>query len=174
MPPWLSAALVVAGCAVLTWAGLEKARDRQPLASTARALGLPSGVATSGATIVPLVELGTVLAVLAGAPPAVPFVLFVALGVGFAGAAAWSMATRRNVACACFGASERRLGWPQLVSLPLWLAAAWSTTALPHTGARQRLEIFCTGMLILTAARAVQVIRRGIGARGDRRAMVGG
>lgn len=174
MPPWISAALVVAACAVLTWAGLEKARDRQPLASTIRALGLPSGTATAGATIVPLAELLTVLAILAGAPPVVPRVLLVALGVGFAAVAAWSLATRRNVACACFGASQRPLGWRQFVALPLWLAAAWSTGTLPHTGVRQRLVIFTTGMLALTAARAVQAVRRGIGARGDRRAMVGG
>jgi hypothetical protein len=174
MPSWMAATLVVVACAVLTWAGLEKARDRRPLASTMRALGFPSGIATAAATIVPLAELGTVLAVLAGTPPAVPLVLFVALGVGLAGVATWSLATRRNVACACFGASERPLGWRQLVALPLWLAAGWSTTALPHSGVRQRLAIFCTGMLIFIAARAVQAIRRGIGARGDRRAMVGG
>jgi methylamine utilization protein MauE len=173
MPAWLSAVLVIAGCAVLTWAGLEKARDRRPLAATIVALGLPPGLAAAGATLVPVAELATVLAVVAGAPPVVTFALFAALGTGFAAAAVRSLASGAPVACACFGSSGTALGWRQLAALPLWLVAGWATTALPVAGPADRLAIFASGMLVLVAARAVPAIRRGIAARGDRRAMAG-
>ena len=45
-----------------------------------------------------------------------------------AGAGTWSLLSGKDISCACFGSSKRRLGWPQLALLPLRLTAAWSVT----------------------------------------------
>lgn len=160
--------LVVAGTAVLSWSGLEKIRDRSALTSTASGLGLPAGLAAVAGTTVPLVELGTVAAVVLGAPRYLAAALFAVLGLTFAGSAVWSMVTGRDVACACFGASARKLGWSQVRALPLWLLVAWAMTRLPGAGFEERIGIFAGGMFVLAAVRAVPAIRMGIDARADR------
>ena len=33
--------------------------------------------------------------------------------------------------CACFGKSDRALGYPHILQLPLWLAVAWSVARDP-------------------------------------------
>jgi hypothetical protein len=160
--------IVVAGTAVLTWSGLEKIRDRASLISTASGLGLPRGLAVIAGTAVPVAELGTVVAVVAGAPRYLPAALFAALGVTFAGSAVWSMLTGRDVACACFGSSARKLGWSQVWALPAWLLAGWAVTRLPGSGFDERIGIFAGGIFALALARAVPAIRLGIEARADR------
>jgi hypothetical protein len=168
-----SAVVVIAGTAVLTWSGLEKIRNPQPLRSTAAGLGLPPGLAAIAATLTPCVELGTVAAVVAGAPRYLSAALFVALGLVFASSAAWSMATGRVVACACFGAATRKLGWSHVAALPLWLLAGWMVTRLPASGFVERASIFAIGTLVLAAARAVPAIRLRRQGRADRWAAVG-
>jgi hypothetical protein len=168
-----STVVVVAGTAVLTWSGLEKIRNRDPLRSTATGLGLPPALSAVAATVTPCVELGTVAAVVAGAPRYLSAALFVALGLTFASSAAWSMATGRVVACACFGAATRKLGWSQLAALPLWLLAGWMVTRLPASGFGERASIFAVGTLVLAAARAVSAIRLWRQGRADRWAAVG-
>jgi hypothetical protein len=163
-----STTLVVAGTAVLTWSGLEKIRDRSPLISTAAGLGLPQGLAVIAGTVVPIAELGTVATVVAGAPRYLSACLFAALGITFASSAVWSMLTGRVVACACFGASARKLGWFQVGTLPLWLLAGWAMTRLPSSGFDERGGIFAGGMFALAVVRAVPAIRLGIEARADR------
>jgi hypothetical protein len=163
-----STTLVIAGTAVLTWSGLEKIRDRSPLISTATGLGLPRKYAVVAGTAVPVAELVTVATVVAGAPRYLSAALFAALGIVFASSAAWSMATGRKVACACFGASARKLGWFQVGALPLWLLAGWAMTGLPGSGFAERIGIFAAGMFALAVARAVPTMRLGIEARGDR------
>lgn len=163
-----STMVVVAGTAVLTWSGLEKLRDRSPLTSTAAGLGLPPGLAAIAATVVPGAELGTVATVVAGAPRYLSAGLFVALGITFASSAVWSMVTGRVVACACFGASARKLGWFQVGTLPLWLLAGWAMTQLPSSSLGERAGIFAGGTLVLAVARAVPAIRLGIESRADR------
>lgn len=164
---------VVAGCAVLLWAGLEKARYRAPLSATTAALGVPASLAAAVAVTVPLAELGTVAAVVAGAPSLLDAALFAVLGASFAVAAGWSLLTGRDVTCACFGASGRKLGWPQLAALPLWLLAAWAVLRMPHFSTSERIAALAIGTLVLAAIRAVSAIRGGIDARNDRRAVIG-
>jgi Methylamine utilisation protein MauE len=175
--PMLDAAYTVvaaAGCAVLAWAGLEKARNRVPLAQTLAALGVPRVAASAAAVAVPLAELAAAGIVIAGGPGVVPAVLFTVLGLGFAAAGAVSLASGETVACACFGSSERTLGWPQLVALPFWLLAAWSVAHMPAFGLRDRAVTFAGGIVLLAATRAVPALRAAAGARSDRRALLGG
>ena len=159
---------LIAGCAVLTWAGLEKIRDREPLTTTLVQLGAPVRAAAVAAVAVPLAELCTVALVAGGVRGYLPGSLFAALGAGFAGAAGWSLLSGRRVACACFGASARELGWPQLAALPLWLFAAWSAGRAPGAGERERLAILAGGLVVLTVVRSVPVLRDGITIRDER------
>jgi hypothetical protein len=165
---------VAVGCLVLSWAGLEKLRDRAVLATVVAEMGAPRRLAAVAAVVLPAVELGTVLAVLAGLPRYLPSALFALLGAVFAGAGAWSLLTGKAVSCACFGASERRLGWPQLAALPLWLLAAWSVVRMPPVSTTGRLTTAAAAYLVLAIIRAIPALRLGVNARRDRRAFTGG
>jgi hypothetical protein len=170
----LAAIATAAGCAALTWAGLEKARATSTLASSLVAMGFRPGLARNAARLLPALELVTVISVLADLPSYVPATLFCMLGATFAFAALWSMLTGRRVRCACFGASERALGWPQLAALPGWLLVGWCCGHLPASTFRQRLELLALGLLLLGAARSRSVVKGWDSARSDRRAAVGG
>jgi len=164
---------VAISCAVLSWAGLEKTRNRAPLSAAVAALGIPAALTKVIVVAVPLAELGTVAAVVAAAPSRLVAALIAGLGAGFAVAAGWSMLTGRDVGCACFGSSGRKLGWPQLAALPLWLLAAWASARMPHASGQERVAALACGAIALAAIRSVTAIRRGIDARDDRRAVAG-
>jgi hypothetical protein len=165
---------VVIACAVLVWAGLEKIRAPSSLAATVRALGGPPRFATISALIVPIAELVTVILVVAGAPAYLPAALFAVLGTAFAAAGLRAIGSRTEIPCACFGVSERKLGWPQVAVLPLWLLAAWSVIHMPAFGLRARLETSAVAIVLLTVSRAVSAVRHSVAARRDRRAFAGG
>ena len=59
---------VVVGCLVLSWAGLEKLRDRAPLVAVVAEMGVPRRFALVTTVALLVAELGTVSAVLAGLP----------------------------------------------------------------------------------------------------------
>ncbi len=69
------------------------------------------------------VGLAIVIAVGRSTPAAIALLVF-AFGLAFAGVV--GIASHGKVSCACFGRSDRALGWPQIIQLPLWAAAAWS------------------------------------------------
>lgn len=165
---------VVLACAVLVWAGLEKIRAPSSLAATIRALGGPSRLATITALVVPIAELVTAVFVVTGAPAYLPAALFAILGTAFAAAGLRATGSRTAIACSCFGVSERRLGWPQLAALPLWLLAGWSVIHMPAFGLRARLEATAAAIVLLTVGRALSAVRYGVAARRDRRAFAGG
>lgn len=174
MPAAVATPLVVMACAVLAWAGLEKIRAPFSLAATVRALGAPPRFAAIAAFIVPVAELVTVILVVAGGPAYLPATLFAVLGAAFAAAGLRAIGSRTEIPCACFGISERRLGWPQVAALPLWLLAAWSVIDLPAFGLRARLETSAAAIVALTVIRALSVVRHSAAARRDRRAFAGG
>lgn len=174
LPGWLIASLVSVGCGVLLWAGLEKARNRRPLASTLAALGVSPGLAGVASLVVPAAELGTVALVAAGGSRYLSGLLFIALGTGFAVAGALSRLTGRRVACACFGATASELGWRQLAALPLWTITGWAAIRLPDYAVRDRLVVLVAGSLAIMVLRAVPAIRAGVAARADRRGLAGG
>src|ERR1700730_767260 len=67
---------VVVGCLVLSWAGLEKLRDRAPLVAVVAEMGVPRRFALVTTVSLLVAELGTVSAVLAGLPSYLPGALF--------------------------------------------------------------------------------------------------
>lgn len=174
LPGWEIASPVTIGCAVLMWAGLEKARDRRPLASTLAGLGASPGLAGIVSLAVPAAELGTVAVVVAGGLRYLSGWVFIALGVGFAAAGALSKLTDRQVACACFGSTATVLGWRQLAALPLWMITGLAAMRLPGYTIRDRLAVLATGLVAITVLRAVPAIRGGLAARADRRGLAGG
>jgi len=171
---YLLAGPAVAGSLALGWSGLEKIRNRAPLEAAVTALGMPPASASVAAIVVPALELGTVAVLVAGLPAGLASALFGVLGVTFAFAGLRSLLTGRSIACACFGASQRKLGWPQLIALPLWLFAAWSALHLPSTTMTGRLAALACALVLGTALRAVSALRLGLEARRDRRAFAGG
>ncbi len=167
-------AAVLAASAVLIWSGLEKLRNSSPLAAALSQLGIPRYPARVVAVLVPFCELGTVACLVAGTPSYVPAFLLAMLGLSFAGAAIISKLTGRAVPCACFGASQRKLGWPQLLALPVWLFSAWATLHIPSVSPRERLASLACTIIVLAGLRAGPVLRQAVHARSDRRAFVGG
>jgi hypothetical protein len=172
-PAWVIACLVTAGGGVLLWAGLEKARNRRPLAATLTGLGVPPPLAGLASVAVPAAELGTVANVIAGGPRAVSGWLLIALGAGFAAAATLSRLTGRRVECACFGSTASELGWRQVAALPLWVLTGSAAMRLPTYSLQDRLAVFAGGTLAIMALRAIPVMRAGVEARADRRAAAG-
>lgn len=173
LPGWAAASAVTAACAVLLWAGLEKARDRRPLASTLAGLGVSRRLADIGSIAVPAAELATVAIIIAGGPRYLGGTFLIVLGASFAAAGALSKLTRRQVTCACFGSTASELGWRQPAALPLWLITGWAVTRLPNVAVRDRLAFLAIGSVAITVLRAVAAVRSGMAARADRRAMAG-
>ena len=68
------------------------------------------------------VVLAGVIVIERSAAAAVALLVF---AVGLAAAGVVGIASSGEVSCACFGRSDRVLGWPQILQLPLWSAAAW-------------------------------------------------
>jgi hypothetical protein len=169
-----SAVLAFAACAVLLWSGLEKLRNRAPLAQTVSALTGSPTFASRVAITVPSFELATVGVVVLGAPAYLASAMFVALGVTFATAGAWAWRTGRVIPCACFGSTAGRLGVRQVGAMPLWLLAAWATLHLGSFAVHERLAALTWGIVGLGAARAIPAMRGLIAARHDRRALAGG
>lgn len=174
IPDVIFAVPVTAGCLVLAWAGLEKARDRKPLTGVIAEMGIPQQFAGFATAALVIAELATVLIVIAGVPAYFSALLLALLGLCYAGAGAWSLLSGKDVSCACFGAAERRLGWRQLAALPLWLLASWSVTRMPAGRMTDRLAIAAAAFVLLTILRAIPALRRSAAARQDRRAFLGG
>lgn len=125
MTGWTVGGVVAQGllAATFTVSAMAKARPGGGLTDTLVALGLPLMPARVGSIGVTLVELltGTSLALL---PAEVwPRLLCALMALTFAAAGLYALATRRVVACNCFGTGGgERLGWRQVALLPVWLA----------------------------------------------------
>lgn len=153
--PLLVEALAWAVATLLFSSGVSKLVAPRSIRRTVAALGVPPPVATRLALLLGAGEV--VAAALVGAVRGLPAAMLVAvLGCAFAGAAAWSMATGRDVACNCLGrhGGDAPLGWRQLVALPLWLAVA---AVMVHPLARAAVleHRLVTTYLALLAAFAV-------------------
>lgn len=95
---------------------------------------------------------------LAIAPNWLSSLLVGSLAISFAVAAAIALTKRLRVNCACFGtALSMRLGWRQLVLLPIWILVAVSALGQPWRFDPQRITwtfglvglIAISGMLVL-------------------------
>jgi hypothetical protein len=167
-------AAVAAAAVVLLWSGAAKIVAVYPLTRTLSELGMPPDLARAVAVVVPLCEIATVAFIVAGAASAIVAFFLAMLGISFAIAAGMTKLTGKAVRCSCFGISERKLGWPQLAALPLWLFSAWAALKIPQLDLNERLAIFLSMVLVLTALRARGTLAQAAGARSDRRGSMGG
>lgn len=143
-------AIPVAICGLLLlWAGLGKLNNPAPLANVIARLGVAHRFAGTASIGLVVVELATVLVIVSGISASLSSALLAILGLLYAGAGAWNLLSGKDLACACFGASERQLGWPQLALLPVWLFAAWSATRLPEGSHVVRFSIAGAGLALM-------------------------
>ena len=157
-----AADLMVMGAAtVLLVAGSAKIVQPAPVAATLAELwqaigGRPrgSGWQFSGRLLgVFEVVLACVIVIERSAAAALALLLF---AVGLAVVGVVGIASTSKVSCACFGRSDRTLGWPQILQLPLWVAAAWGVAqdqSLFGEGTRPEVGLFmlaCCAVLSTT------------------------
>lgn len=166
--PWTG---IVAACVVaatLLWAAVGKVTGFSDFTGTIQAvLGLP-GRRTPARALAAAVVVAEVVAVIAclGGLRTLAALTVTALGLAFAGAGVLALTRGQAIACNCFGgtARDRRLGWPQVLLLPLWLLAAWAIAApRPGTGPGPAevitLFVVLALALIRAALPAVRVLR---------------
>lgn len=115
-------AIRVALALILTTSAVSKLNSPRSFQGVLRNLGIRQvravWLATCGA------ELLIAALAIAMRGTAIPGVLVISLGFIFALAGLAAMRSGRSIQCACFGAAHSRpLGRPQLIALPLWIAA---------------------------------------------------
>ena len=132
MPVVADLAVMAAAC-ILLLAGSAKVVQPRPIASTMALLwNAVTGQARPSAP--PLVGrlLGAGEVALAAAAvlwrswASAAVLLLFAAGLSVAGLI--GVLAGRELPCACFGKSERALGYPHMLQLPLWVVAAWGVT----------------------------------------------
>ncbi len=127
---------VMAAAAVLLVSGTAKVAQPRPIASTLVMLwNAVTGQARGAAppTLGRLLgagEIGLAAAVVLARSPAAAAALAV-FAVGLSAAGAVGVASGAQLPCACFGRPGRALGYPHILQLPLWLAAAYSVGRVP-------------------------------------------
>jgi hypothetical protein len=171
---WLpSAGAQVALAAVFLLAALSKVLDVGALGGTLAQLGVRRSLARPLAASVVMAELVAGLGMLLVPAAPWPRALVAALAIGFAAVGITAVASRRSVACTCFGnARSGRLGWRQVWLLPLWLGlAALAQWHPPAWGWRQGLLGLAAILLGFHAWRLPREVRLWRELRADRLAI---
>jgi uncharacterized membrane protein YphA (DoxX/SURF4 family) len=171
---WLpSAGAHIALAAVFLLAGLSKVLNLGALGQTLGQLGVRRSLARPLAVAIVVAELGAALGLLLLPAAPWPRALVAALTLGFAAAGIAAVASRRSVACTCFGnARSGRLGWRQVWLLPLWLGlAALAQWRPPTWGWRHGLLGLAAVLLGLHAWRLPRELRLWRELRADRLAI---
>ncbi len=130
-------------------------------------------------------EMGLAAATVVGRSPATAVALAL-FAIGLAGAGVIGVMSDGKLPCACFGASDRSLGYPHILQLPLWLVTAWAVTgdpALFGTGAglEQGLAMLAVCAIASTAFHVAKmwhavypIVRQGRRGTADRAAFQAG
>lgn len=168
----LAAQLTLA--AVFLWASLAKLSATGRLSDTIGRLGVPAGLATAAAPSLVALEVAAAVGLIIGPAWWWPRVLAVLLATSFAVAGTVAVATRRTIACHCFGSvGDGVLGWRQVGLLPLWLGlAALAQRWHVAWGVDDGLGVLVVVLLALTAVRLPGHVRTVRTLRADRVAMV--
>ena len=125
--------VVIAAASVLLFSGSSKIVQPDPITSTlamlwntvtgrARQSGSPLLGRLLGAG-----EIGLAAAIVLDRSRATAAVLAL-FALALAAAGAIGVLSGDKLPCACFGKSDRSLGYPHVLQFPLWMAAAWSVT----------------------------------------------
>lgn len=164
-------ALSMAMSGTLLWAGLEKSRNMEGIATTIRDLGIGMPAFVLGIFLA-AAEIALALALIFAPASASVHLAVVLLALLFAAGGAWAMATGRRVRCSCFGSmGNTNLGIAQLWALVAWLSAVvvlhfQSPRPVPAEEGFVNLAIVT---LVLAGIRAFGIVRAQHSARGDRR-----
>jgi len=119
----MAAAAQVAIAVVFLYAALSKVAGPASIQDTIERLGVSRSLSRPAGIAVIAAEGLTAVTLLTAPASWWPRALAGLLALAFAGAGAWAVATRRRVACRCFGnANTGTLGWQQVRALPMWLA----------------------------------------------------
>jgi hypothetical protein len=116
---------------VFTVSALAKLQAFGLFRSTANQLGVPDRLSVPAAAGVVLAEFAAAVGVAVAPGTRWPYLLVVLLAVLFALAGVRALATRRAIACQCFGVSGQFLGWRQVALLPVWIGASWIVAHRP-------------------------------------------
>lgn len=118
----VAVAAQLAVAVVFLHAALSKAAGLSIMQDTIEQLGVRGPLSRPAAVAVVAAELLAAVTLLTVPASWWPRVLAGSLAIGFAGAGVWAVATKRRVACRCFGnANTGLLGWRQVQLLPVWL-----------------------------------------------------
>lgn len=128
--------VVMAAATVLMSAGSAKLMSPQPIAATlsmlrsAVVLRAHSSPPTVLGRLLGAAEIGLAAGVVLARTWAASAALAL-FAFALAGAGAIGVLGKGDIPCACFGKSERTLGWVHIAQLPLWMAAAWGASRDP-------------------------------------------
>ena len=93
--------------------------------ASVRALGVPASISSLfvGALVGYELFLALLIVLIPGSAAGA---MALAFGIALSGLGAYALLSGRNITCNCFGSAigHARLGWAQIVPLPLWTAAA--------------------------------------------------
>ncbi|WP_419946122.1 MauE/DoxX family redox-associated membrane protein [Candidatus Poriferisodalis sp.] len=154
---------VVAASSVLCVAGAAKIVSPVPIASTLSQLWGGAGPSLRPESLrvlgrlVGAVEIGLAAAIVLGRSWAAAAVLVLAACLM---AMAGVVGVRRGggIPCACFGRSDRTLGWPHVAQWPLWLGAAWCVARQPTLVDTTHRAGYSVVLLGISAAAAAAVL----------------
>jgi hypothetical protein len=156
------AAQVVLG-AILGVAGTAKLWAPAPFQAVLRTSGLPVAWARFAATVVPVAETATAIALfsLGGLLLRVTFALASALFLAFTGWMLLVRARRLNVSCGCFGSRANRVDW-QSITRGAALAAIAGSCAVSGGGLYEKTSppSIVIGTVLVALVAAVVVMRR--------------
>ena len=150
---------------VLLIAGVGKLANPRAFARSVGQLRVAPAASMTLAGVLILTEVGTGVALFIA--PRWPGARLSAAGLAvlFAAAGTLALASQRTVACACFGAvSNAKLGWRQVLGLPLWLLGlAMATVWSP----RWSVQFGLTAMFWILAVWFAERLRRALGGMRD-------
>lgn len=189
VPGFAADLAVMAGASVLLLAGCSKIVSPRPIAAT---LALLWNTVNGRARVGVSPPLGRLLgagevALAAAMVMHRSWTVGVALAVfavGLSAAGVAGVLSGQKLPCACFGKADRALGYPHILQLPLWVAAAAGVTRAPWLfGAGTRLErslamlaacaAISTAVHVTTMWRAVYPLARSRRRRADGAGMSG-
>jgi hypothetical protein len=170
MASWIGTAAQVTVAVVFLYAALAKAADPSSFRNTVEGLGIRHPLSGPVAGAVVVVESLTAATLLTVPASWWPRVLAGVAAIGFAGVGVWAVATKRRVACRCFGnANAAVLGWRQVRLLPVWLGlvalAQWRPPDWTGHEGGVVLAFVIFGLLAWRMAGSLRLVRE---LRGDR------
>lgn len=146
---------------VLAFSAAQKAVVGQTVRPVLQELGFPRSVSKTLSYLLVLLEVATVVSLVA-LPRWLPtYMLVLMLAGSFSIAGLLALTSKRDIRCGCFGISSRsKLGWKQVLALPLWVLAGWfGYTSAWQLEPEVSLAMLSAIILIVGIARCARIER---------------